>query len=64
MTLNDNQQLLDVLGTLSPHIQNQNIAMMRPNITPSNLRLNNKFVLSPGLIKDSLILNTQRVSVI
>lgn len=62
MTLNDNQQLLDVLGTLSPHLQNQNIAMMNSNITPSNLRLKNKLVLSPGLVKDSLILNTQRVS--
>jgi hypothetical protein len=62
MTLNDNQQLLDVLDTLSPHLQNQNLAILKPNVTPNNMILNQRMFNSPGLVTDSLKLNTQRMN--
>lgn len=63
MTLNNNNQLFDVLDKLSPQANDPNVQIYRGNDCYS-FKGNMNQTQSPSKIKDSLTLNTQRLNAV
>jgi len=63
MTLNDTNQLKDVLSTLTPQTReiNNNLQRLNQNLSPANTGLGHYILQSPTQIKDSMTLNTHRI---